>query len=215
MNENTTATPPEFRADELERFALEECVKRQRVDRDVSILVSPAGRCELAIRFARLGAQVSVADDESLRKQVEQRALAAGLADKINFIPATSLDHPTDQRGAFDIVFIRRGLSNMPYKEASQLIRRRLRNLKIGGKLYLSVLGLHSELGDGYACRELPVDQRFQALAPVMAQKYELHDPVCLYTERNLFMLFLEAGASVLKTLTTTYGNVQGIAVRV
>jgi len=48
-----------------------------------------------------------------------------------------------------------------------------------------------------------------------MAKKYGLHHPVCLYSERNLFMLLVEAGGSVLRTLTTTYGNVKGIAVRV
>ena len=30
-----------------------------------------------------------------------------------------------------------------------------------------------------------------------------------------LFMLLLEAGASVLRTMTTTHGNVKGVAVRV
>ena len=33
--------------------------------------------------------------------------------------------------------------------------------LRIGGKLYLSVLGLHSELGHGYADAEQPIEQRF------------------------------------------------------
>ena len=48
-----------------------------------------------------------------------------------------------------------------------------------------------------------------------MAKKYGIAGPVCLYSERNLFMLLLEAGASVLRTMTTTYGNVKGVAVRV
>ena len=45
--------------------------------------------------------------------------------------------------------------------------------------------------------------------------KYGIVGPLCLYTERNLFMLLLEAGASVLRTMTSTYGNVKGVAVRV
>ena len=87
--------------------------------------------------------------------------------------------------------------------------------LKIGGKLYISVLGLHSELSEGYAASEATIDQRYAELAPSLARKYNIHQPVCLYTERNLFMLLLEAGASVLRTLTTTHGNVKGVAVRV
>jgi hypothetical protein len=56
---------------------------------------------------------------------------------------------------------------------------------------------------------------RFTELSPSVAKKYGITHPVCLYSERNLFMLLLDAGASVLRTLTTTYGNVKGVAVRV
>ncbi|MFZ1244037.1 MAG: hypothetical protein WAR41_03135, partial [Azonexus sp.] len=62
MTSNITANPLETGADELDRFALEECVKRQRVDRQVSVLTLTDKRCEMAIKFARLGAQVVVAD---------------------------------------------------------------------------------------------------------------------------------------------------------
>jgi hypothetical protein len=74
---------------------------------------------------------------------------------------------------------------------------------------------MHSELGDHYAGSELAVEARFCELDPGMALKYGIKDPVCLYSERNLFMLLLEAGGSVLRTFTTTHGNIKGIAVRV
>ncbi|MDP3440634.1 MAG: hypothetical protein Q8R95_13635, partial [Azonexus sp.] len=80
---------------------------------------------------------------------------------------------------------------------------------------YLSILGLHSELGDGYADAEVPVEQRFAKLSPALIKKYGITNEVCLYSERNLFMLLLDAGASVLRTLTTTHGNVKAVAVRV
>ena len=48
-----------------------------------------------------------------------------------------------------------------------------------------------------------------------MAEKYGIKQKVCLYSERDLFMLLLDAGASVLRTLTTTYGNVKAVAVRI
>ncbi|MCL2636215.1 MAG: hypothetical protein FWD50_06260, partial [Betaproteobacteria bacterium] len=94
-------------------------------------------------------------------------------------------------------------------------LRQLLLRLRIGGKLYLSTLGLHSELGDGYPGLDLPIEERFTHLSPALAAKYELDEPVCLYSERNLFMLLLEVGASVLRTRTTTYGSVKGVAVRV
>jgi len=216
MTSNITANPMEAGADELERFALEECAKRQRVDRPVSVLILPDKRSEMAIKFARLGAHVTVADTPDRQQDVEGRTLAAGLRDDISFTACTLPALPEEALGEpFDIIVISRRLCSLPYDDARLVVRQLLLKLKIGGKLYVSVLGLHSELGDGYAAGDLTIDQRFAELSPALAGKYEIRQPVCLYSERNLFMLFLEAGASVLRTLTTTYGNVKGIAVRV
>lgn len=216
MNDDSTANPPDMETDELERSALDECVKRQRLDHQASVLVMPANHCELAIQFARLGAQVSVADEARHRQAVEGRLLAAGLSDEITYLPCRIPEPPEDPAGApFDIIFVRRSLCSVPYGDARWIVRQLLRQLRIGGKLYLSVLGLHSDLSEGYAGSDLPVEERFSELAPQLARKYAIHVPVCLYSERNLFMLLLEAGGSVLRTLTTTYGNVKGVAVRV
>lgn len=216
MTSHITANPFDTGADELERYALEECVKRQRVDRRVSILVLPDKRGELAVKFARLGAQVVICDDAPLKGSIEGRILAAGLRDEITFAPGTLNDLQSGLPGEpFDIIVVRRGLCRMPYAEARDIVRQLIRKLRIGGKLYVSVLGLHSELGHDYADSEVPIERRFASLAPELAEKYAIPGPVCLYTERNLFLLLLEAGASVLRTLTTTYGNIKGIAVRV
>jgi hypothetical protein len=216
MDNNTNANPFTIGNDENERLALEECAKRQRIDHRASILVIPAGRCSLAIKFARLGASVTVGDEAASQRETEGRILAAGLRDDITFATMSLADLSADSPGEpYDIIVLRRGLCSMPYEQARIVVRQLLLKLKIGGKLYISILGLHSELGEGYPGGELPIDQRFAPLAPALAKKYGIVRPVCLYTERNLFMLLLEAGASVLRTLTTTYGNVKGVAVRV
>ena len=216
MSTDTTANPFDTGNEENERLALEECVKRQRVDHQVSVLVISANRCELAKKFSRLGAHVTIADQAGKSQEVQGRILADGLSDSIGFVPATLDNLPETIAGQpFDIIYVRRGLCYMPYEQARAVVRQLLLKLKIGGKLYVSILGLHSALGEGYDGSELPIDQRFTPLAPGLARKYEIDAPVCLYTERNLFMLLLESGASVLRTLTTTYGNVFGIGVRV
>ena len=216
MDNNTNANPFTIGNDENERLALEECAKRQRIDHRVSVLVIPAGHCSLAVKFARLGASVTAGDDAAIRRETEGRILAAGLRDDITFATMALADLSADSPGEpYDIIVLRRGLCSMPYEQARIVVRQLLLKLKIGGKLYISILGLHSELGEGYPGGELPIDQRFAPLAPALVKKYGIERPVCLYTERNLFMLLLEAGASVLRTLTTTYGNVKAVAVRV
>ena len=212
INANTFDTG----VDELERFALEECTKRQHLDHSVAAMVMPASHCELAIKFARLGANVAAVDRPAKRNMIETNILASGLSDQITYaameLPSIADDLPNEP---YDIIFIRYGLDHLVYEEARSVIRQLMKKLRIGGKLYVSILGLKSELGDGYSDAEKSVDQRFCHLPPAMIKKYGIKSKVCLYSERNLFLLMLEAGASVLRTLTTTYGNVKAVAVRV
>ena len=62
MTTHLTANPLDTGVDELERYALEECVKRQRIDHRVSVLIVSDKRCEMAPKFAHLGADVVIAD---------------------------------------------------------------------------------------------------------------------------------------------------------
>ena len=216
MTTNNTANPMETGGDEIERFALEECIKRQRVDHRVAVMVFPAGRCELTVKFARLGARVTAAAPPAKADEIRGRILANGLGEEICFteLELTDIPDPLPDE-PYDIIVIRHGLCHLPYVEARKVVRQLMLRLRIGGKLYISILGLHSELADGYAHGNHSVEERFSELTPVMAKKYGINGPVCLYSERNLFLLLLEAGASVLRTLTTTYGNVKAVAVRV
>lgn len=216
MMTNINANPLETGSDELERYVLEECIKRQRLDHRVSTLVMPAARCDLASKLARLGAKVTVSGPAGHRREAENRILAAGFSDEIHFAAFNWPELPETLPGEpFDAIVVRRELSTLPYLEARQMVRQLLLKLRIGGKLYLSVLGLHSELADDYAASESPLEGRFGPLAPKIARTYDINGSVCLYTERELFLLLLEAGASVLRTLTATYGNVKAVAVRV
>lgn len=216
MTTNITANPLDPGNDELERYALEECLKRQRVDHRTSILIIPARRCDLAKRFARLEGRVVLANAPACRQEIEGRIVAAGIGEHASFAPC-SLDDLADELPGqpFDIIMVHYGLCGLPYAQARRVMRQLLLKLRIGGKIFVSVHGLHSELGEGYSGLEQPIEDRYAPLAPAMAGKYGMTGPLCLYSERNLFLLLLDAGASVLRTMTTTYGNVKGVAVRV
>ncbi len=216
MNKNTTANPWETGNDAIEQLALEECAKRQRVDHCVSVLILPAGECKLARGFAQMDAQVTVADSEKRQSEVTGRILASGHQDNIRFA-STLLPAPPEQEAdaSYDIIVLRRGLCSLPYAQGKLLIRQLRQKLKIGGKMFITVLGLHSELGEEYPGREQSIYERYSKLSPAIARKYDIHDEVCLYSERDLFLLMLESGASVLRTMTTTWGNVKAVAVRV
>lgn len=216
MTKNIIANPLESGSDELERLAFEEIVKRRRFGNTVRGLVMPAGNGELAIAMAKLDCKVTAADEPEQEAGLRGRVLAAGLRDEVKFAPYSLDTLPESFPGEpFDLIICRRGLCSVPYEQARRLVRQLLLRLKIGGKLYLSILGLHSELGDDYPGGELLLEERFSPLAHAMAVKYDIRRPVCLYSERNLFTLLMEAGGSVLRTFTSTHGNVKGVAVRV
>lgn len=203
-------------ADELQRMAIEEVLKRHLIERDVRALIYPAGKCDLPYEMAQHGISVTAVDEASWSAACQKRIDKAKLGEHITFAAANL--HELDQvfpNEPFDVVVCRRGLCSMPYAEAKTAIRQLLKKLRIGGKLYISLLGIHSELGDDYPGVDASVKDRFAPLSPARAQKYGIEGPLCLYGERDVFLLLLEAGASVLRTFTSTHGSVKAVAVRV
>lgn len=200
-------------SDELEQLAVRELVRRRSLNDNVSVLVVPCGHGDFALQLAAGGAQVTAMDAGKYLREIEQQCPAGT---SLCVAEASLTEIPDEPPGApYDMIFCRRGFCRLTYAAAGQTLRNLLRKLKIGGKLYLSVLGLHSELGDDYPGAEEDITERFCPLSPQMAEKYGIHDPVCLYSERNLFVLALESGGSVLRTFTTTHGNVRAVIVRV
>ena len=205
--------------DELDQMALQEAGKRSRAGTSVSALQVDCGDALLGLRLARAGANVLAVDELSGTGALLDEAIQAlDVRDKFRFQTWNSnhcLDTTPLPGTPFDIVACPHSLSYQPYAQAHTLLRRLALMTKIGGKLYISAYGIHSELSAGYADENRPVRQRFSELAPAVAEKYGINKALCLYSERDLFLLLFEAGLSVVKTFTTTHGTVKAIAVRV
>ncbi|MGB4467919.1 MAG: class I SAM-dependent methyltransferase [Azovibrio sp.] len=200
-------------SDELERLILQEIAHRGRANADSEVLDLPCGEGHHAVAMAKLGARVLAADQSSRETTVRGRALASAVGDRVDFAAAGLREGPLPA-GPFDLVFCHHGIYRLAYPEARRVVRALLKSLRIGGKLFISAYGLHSALGEGYADAEKAVEERHSCLTPALASAYNITEPVCLYTERNLVTLLFEAGGSVLKTFTTTHGTVKGVAVR-
>ena len=191
---------------ELDQWALREIQKRHRSGEPVSAAAFGVGAHEQALRMAEAGARVLEFSD------------AVGPA-HVNIVhwPANAVVEadavlPLEP---FDLILSQRTFNTVRYEQARREIRRLLLRLKIGGKLFISLYGIHSELGDDYADGDKLVNERFAAIAPALAERYGFGGPVCLYSERNLFSLLMEAGGAVIKTSTSALGHVRGIAARI
>jgi hypothetical protein len=192
---------------ELDQWALQEIVRRRRSGEPVSAVASGIGAHDQALRMAEAGARSLELSDLPPHGHVN-----------IVQLPA---DTPIDGQvplplEPFDLMLCQRTLSSLRYEEARRVLHRASLRLKIGGKLFISLYGIHSELGEDYADGEKLVNQRYCPVAPRLAERYNLlHGPVCLYSERNLFSLIMEAGLAVIKTSTSALGHVRGIAARI
>lgn len=191
---------------ELAQWAITEIAKRRRSGESVTVLASGVDTDQQALLMAQAGARVLLLSDGPELGHVDIYQLpSAGLADP-------EADLPLEP---FDIILCQRCLNSLDYEQARRAIRRLMLRLKIGGKLFISLYGIHSELGDNYADGGKLVNERFCPVPEAMARRYRLNGPVCLYSERNLFSLLMEAGCAVIKTSTSALGHVRGIAARV
>ncbi|MDR3055147.1 MAG: methyltransferase domain-containing protein [Zoogloeaceae bacterium] len=201
-------------ADELEQLILREIAMRVRNNEQPYVLDLRCGEGRHSVTMASLGARVLAVDDPKQEARVRDLAQASACAEHVEFAPFAEIPKEGLPEGPFDLVFSHHGICLMPYPKARQSLRRILKSLRVGGKLYLSAYGLHSALGEGYADAEAPIEERFSELAPAIAKSYNIKGPLCLYSERNLVTLLFEAGGSVLRSFTTTHGTIKAVAVR-
>lgn len=194
---------------EVDQWVLTELARRQRSGEAVSALLIGIGAENQALRMAEANARVLLFSNGKAIKHVNivQQPLAS-----FSSLGNAEITLPLQP---FDIILSQRNLSTLPYDSARQNVRHCLRRLKIGGKFFISLYGMHSDLSDGYPDGEKLVGERLAPLAPEIAATYGLTEPLCLYSERNLFSLLMEAGGAILKTSTSALGHVRGIAAHI
>ena len=197
---------------ELERLLIEEAIQLRYHHKNATTLIVP-GYCDLTLELALRGVPVIACDtgewtgippllSESVRDKTTCLPIALGEIDG-------KLPHQP-----FAMALCRGGLSELPYPQARNAVKQLLRTLKIGGKFFLSARSLYSVLGEKYPDHEVEIERRFCELTPKIAKKYGIPGKVCLYSERDLYSLILEAGGKVQCTFTTTYGCIKAVAVR-
>jgi hypothetical protein len=205
--------------DQLDQLAMAEVAKRAPGADAPEVLQVDCGDARLGMRLAKMGANVLAVDRSSdVGNSLIAPIDALGVARRIRFgewNPEQCMAGTLPEGAPFDLIICNNTLSAYPYRQAHDMLRCLSSITRIGGKLFLSAYGIHSELGESYVDEGKPVRQRFAPLSASIADKYGISAPVCLYSERDLFLLLFEAGLTVVRTFTTTHGNVKAVAVRV
>jgi len=109
----------------------------------------------------------------------------------------------------FTDVSMQRTLHYLPYLEAVELLTF-LRTI-VSDKLFISVTGMNSAVGDNYGGREVAIESRFIKLEPVEADIFQILAPVCLYTEDEFVTLLKKTGWEVEEVWQSAFGNIKAI----
>lgn len=205
MSQDTDAARFRLFTSELGEIAYKEAAKRLRLNNDVSVLLFGRDIGELAVHMAKVGVKVVL--DSAVEKPPEVSGLRA--------MPLAQLAVDALPEAPFDLIIGQLALHALPYAQTRDVLQQLRRLLKIGGKLHLSAYGKHSTLGDHYPDNEKRVEERFAELPEALADVYDLHGPICLYSERDLINLLFEVGAPVVHSATSGQGNVRVVAVRI
>jgi hypothetical protein len=79
-------------------------------------------------------------------------------------------------------------------------------------KLFISVSGLGSELGNDYKGKHKQVEYRFCELDSKMAVKHKILSPVCLYYLEEFKNLLLTCNYTIEKIYESEFGNIKAVA---
>jgi SAM-dependent methyltransferase len=196
------------RADDLDQIALDFLSKVHISAKALDLACGGGGQ---AVRMARVDSNIKVlaSDIVDLKAGVEAHARAAGVV--VTFIRQDMRALPGNllQFAPFDVVVCQRAIHYLRYDDAGTMLRLLKELLHPLSRLYLSASGLHSELGQDYPGKDVPIPQRYHPLAAPMAEKHSSHGPVCLYTVEEIDTLLVNSGYRVLKAFRSTFGNVK------
>lgn len=114
----------------------------------------------------------------------------------------------------YHYIYSQRAIHYLPYNDAAVLLNALRGNLvkEFSSKLFISVSGLHSELGNGYTHNDKCIDERFCILNQPMMDKHKILLPVCLYTAEELTSLLTACNYIVEKIYASQFGNIKAIA---
>lgn len=203
------------RADDLDEEAIKVVRDLAGCGLHPSALDAACGLGGQSIRLAQAGARVIALDRADLASEVTTVACEVGVANLVTYLRSDLRSVAAQLRGySFDVICCQRAIHYLPWAEAVEVVRQFASLLHPGGKLFLSASGLHSELGNGYASRSAPVENRYAPLVREMADKHGIAGEVCLYDADDLAKLFTTAGLAVEKIFTSSFGNIKGIAAR-
>jgi hypothetical protein len=197
------------RLNDLDRAALRHALNT--LDQPLSAVDIGCGLGAQGIRFGLLGIETTLVDILNISSRIEIVESAFEICD-LNFVnaDAKSLDRD-DLPERIGTAYSQRFIHYLEFDDAVELLRTTIERMDEAGRLFISASGLHTELGDGYPHSDRPLEDRFAKLHPVMREKHDIRDQICLYTVRDMRVLFGASGIRPVEIKQSKFGNVKAI----
>ncbi|NPB03290.1 MAG: class I SAM-dependent methyltransferase [Thermotogae bacterium] len=169
-----------------------------------------AGKGRLAVIMALLNFRVLLFDkDIALKNHYQRIVKAIGPDISLKFIPKDLRDLSyADVPQGIGIVVASRVLHYLRYREALGVLRILRNRMVKGGRIFVSLSGLHSPLAEGYP--RAPIEERFFLLSEELRRKFSITEPVCLYSLQDAHRLMEEVGElRRVGSRITAFGNIE------
>jgi hypothetical protein len=79
--------------------------------------------------------------------------------------------------------------------------------MQTGGKIYIGLSGLETELAQGTEQHRLDVSDRHSYLDPEIQERFSIKEKITLYDRKDAVMLVEQAGFRVHEIQQSTFGN--------
>ena len=166
-----------------------------------------------SVRMVEAGASVTAIDVYDFSAEfAEHRARGGWSEEELKFIGGDIADLPNLIAGnKFSDVSIQRTIHYLPYKSALELLTF-LRTI-VEDRLFISVTGMDSAVGENYAGKNLPLPSRFLKLDQAEADMFQIQAPVCLYTHDEFVALLEKSGWKIEEIWLSAFGNIKAVCI--
>ncbi len=160
-----------------------------------------------SVRMIEVGAMVTAIDQFDFSEQFQSFGCTA---DQLQFITGNMSDVVTLVSGEeFQAALCQRTIHYLTYEVALSFLTD-LRSV-VADKLFISVTGVGSLVGDTYPAADVSIDERFAELTELGKEMFSIKEPVCLYSEEEFRQLLTDAGWQINSCRVTAFGNIQAI----
>ena len=197
------------RTDDLDKRILEHLKSKNKP----KVLDLGSGAGGQSVRMVEVGASVLAIDIYDFSKEfTEHRMNGNWSQDELMFVTADLVNLPkilSDEK--FDDALMQRTLHYLPYNKAIDLLIF-LRKI-VKDKLFISVTGMDSAVGENYSGKNLSITERFVRLEPAEADIFQIQAPVCLYKKEEFIDLLKKSGWGVEDVWQSAFGNLKAVCV--